>query len=135
MLKLRGLLSLAAGLVLAAVGLAAPARAQSVTYVSVKGSDKNDCFSPATPCRSCQSAVNQTAAGGEVKALDPADYFPVTITKSITITGVQGAGIDTNGGTAVSVTAFSITVHLDHLIINNVSGSGGTAISGTGISL
>jgi hypothetical protein len=92
-------------------------------------------IAPATPCRSPQRAVNQTVAGGEVKALDPADYFPVTINKSITVTGVQGAGIDTNGGTAVSVTAFSITVHLDHLIINNVSGSGGTAISGTGISL
>jgi hypothetical protein len=132
MLKLRGPLSLAAGLILAAIGLAAPAEANPVTYVSGKGSDSNNCFSPATPCRTFQRAVNQTAAGGEVKALDPADYQPVTITKSITITGVQGAGIDTSGGTAVTVgrTAPGPSVHLDHLIINNVAGSGGGGIDG-----
>jgi hypothetical protein len=133
MLKLRGLSSLAAGVFLTAIGLAAPAAANPVTYVSGKGSDSNNCFSPATPCRSFQRAVNQTVAGGEVKALDPADYFPVTINKSITITGVQGAGIDTNGGNAVTVvggTAPGPSVHLDHLIINNVKGSGGGGIGG-----
>jgi hypothetical protein len=109
--------------------LAAPAQAHPVTYVSGKGNDQNDCFSPATPCRSFQRAVNQTVAGGEVKALDPADYFPVTINKSISLTGAAGAGIDTQGGTAVSIilSAGGI-VRLDHLIINNVSGSGGTGV-------
>jgi hypothetical protein len=133
MFKLRGLLSLAAGLILAAIGLAAPADAHTVTYVSGKGSDSNDCFSPATPCRSFQRAVNQTVAGGEVKALDPADYFPVAINKAITITGVQGAGIDTNGGNAVTVVGTTLPgphVHLNHLVINNVTGSGGIGIRG-----
>jgi hypothetical protein len=77
MLKLRGLLSLAAGLFLAALCLtAAPAQAHPVTYVSGKGNDSGDCSSPINPCRSFQFAVNQTPAGGEVKALDPANYFP-----------------------------------------------------------
>jgi hypothetical protein len=38
MLTLRGLLSLAAGLLLGAIGLAAPAQANPVTYVSGKSS-------------------------------------------------------------------------------------------------
>ncbi len=109
---------------------AATAEAHSVTYVSGKGSDTNNCFSPATPCRTFQRAVNQTVAGGEVKALDPADYSPVTITKSITITGVQGAGIDTTGGTAITLNPSSaITVGLDHLIIQNVNGSGSAGVT------
>jgi hypothetical protein len=119
MLKRRGLLSLAAGLFLALVCVAAPAQAHPVTYVSGKGSDSNDCFSPATPCRSFQRAVNQTVAGGEVKALDPADYFPVTITKSISLTGVPGAGIDTNGGTGISV-----SVPLAEQLTSPISSSG-----------
>jgi hypothetical protein len=87
MLKLWGHLSLAVGLVLAGVCLAAPAQARPVTYVSGKGNDRGDCSSPANPCRSFQFAVNQTPSGGEVKALDPADYFPVAINKAITIGG------------------------------------------------
>jgi hypothetical protein len=34
-------------------------------------------------------------------ALDPADYSPVTINTSISIMGVDGAGIDTKGGTGI----------------------------------
>jgi hypothetical protein len=116
-------------LILAAISLAAPAEAHPVTYVSGKGSDANDCFSPATPCRTFQRAVNQNPGIGEVKALDPADYGPVTITKPITITGVPGAGIDTNGGTAVSIDTIGLGVRLDHLIIQNGIG----AIGSTGI--
>jgi hypothetical protein len=135
MLKLRGPLSLATGLFLAAIGLAASAQAHPVTYVSGKGNDSSDCFSPANPCRSFQRAVNQTVAGGEVKALDPADYFPVTINKSISLTGVVGAGIVTNGGDGIDIRRSSVTatVNLANLIIENVSGgSKGVGISTTG---
>jgi hypothetical protein len=52
----------------------------------------------------------------------------VTINKSISLTGVVGAGIDTNGGTAVTILN-GPEVHLDHLIFQNVSG----ARSGTGV--
>jgi hypothetical protein len=124
MLKLRGLSSLAAGLFLAAICLAAPAQAHPVTYVSGKGNDANDCFSPATPCRSFQRAV----AGGEVKALDPADYFPVTINKSISLTGVPGAGIVVNGGDGIDIKpgGGATAANFAYLIIENVSGSVGS---------
>lgn len=132
MLTLKGLASLGAGVILAMIFLcAAQAAAQPVTYVSGKGTDKGDCSSPANPCRTFQYAVNQTASGGEVKALDPANYSPVTINKSITITGVDGAGIDTNGGTAISIaTAIPtrLVIRLDRLILQNVSGSSTTGI-------
>src|ERR1700730_18069252 len=111
---------------------AAPAKATTpVTYVSGKGTDSGDCSSPAKPCRTFQFAVNQTSPGGEVKALDPANYSPVTITKSISITGVEGAGIDTNGGTAITVPAMgaSATINLATLLIQNVGGSGTSGIS------
>jgi hypothetical protein len=130
MLKLGGLLSLAAGLILTAVCLSAPAQAHPVAYVSGKGTDKGDCSTPVNPCRSFQFAVNQTPSGGRGQgarsrrlfSLDPADYSPVTINKSITITGVQGAGIDTNGGTAVTITgAANVSILLDHLTIKNVT--------------
>jgi hypothetical protein len=92
--------------------VAAPAKANTipVTYVSGKGTDSGNCSPPANPCRTFQFAVNQTLPGGEVKALDPADYSPVTINKSISITGVVGAGIDTKGGTAITAGATNATI-------------------------
>ncbi len=69
---------------------AAPARALShVTFVSDKGTDTGSCASPADACRSFKFALGQTTPGGEIKALDPADYGGVTITKAISITGVE----------------------------------------------
>ena len=63
------------------------AQAQSPrTFVSAAGSDSNPC-SFALPCRHFQAAVNATTAGGEVDALDPAGYGPITITQAITIEG------------------------------------------------
>ncbi len=119
-------------LTLACLGAAPVNAASPVTYVSGKGSDSNDCSSPAAPCRSFHRAVNQTAAGGEVKALDPADYFPVTINKSITITGVAGAGIVANGGTAIRIFGLPSTVNLANLLIlnQNVRSSHSVGIGG-----
>jgi hypothetical protein len=71
------MLKLRAPLLLTMICLgAAPARAATpITYVSGKGADSGNCSSPAKPCPTFQFAVNQTAVGGEVKALDPADYI------------------------------------------------------------
>jgi hypothetical protein len=119
---------------------AAPAKANTipVTYVSGKGADSGTCASPANPCRTFQFAVSQTAPGGEVKALDPAEYGPVRIDKSISITGVEGAGIDTNGGIGINIintpVTGAITVSIANLLIRNVSGPGSpgsTGIAGT----
>lgn len=72
--------------------VATPAQALSfVTFVSGKGTDSGTCASAATPCRTFQFAVNQTSPAGELKALDPAHYGAVVITKSLSITGVEGA--------------------------------------------
>jgi|ERR1700730_8531231 len=132
MLKLRT--PFAAGALVTMMCLvAAPAKAAApVTYVSGKGTDSGNCSSPANPCRRFQFAVDQTSPGGEVKALDPADYRPVTINKSISITGIVGAGIDTKGGAAITINNTSGTISLANLLIQNVSGSGTTGISAVG---
>jgi hypothetical protein len=85
---------------------AVPAGAASpVTFVSGKGADVGACKNPQHPCRTFQFAINQTSAGGEVKALDPADYGPMTIKQSISITGVDGASINISSGNAITVNA------------------------------
>jgi hypothetical protein len=79
---------IAAALALAVTLLAVPANAQTAirTYVSLSGNDTNPC-SLTAPCRHFQAAVNATAAGGEVDALDPGGYGSVTISHAITIDG------------------------------------------------
>ena len=60
---------------LASVLVAASAQAQVArTFVSTAGSDSNNCANVATPCRHFQTAVNATAPGGDVVALDPGNY-------------------------------------------------------------
>jgi hypothetical protein len=62
------------------------------------------------------------------------DYQPVTINKSISLTGVPGAGIDTQGETGISGGGFNGTINLANLIIRNVSGSGTSGIGSGGLS-
>jgi hypothetical protein len=94
MSKLFSPLSIAGALASLSILGAAPALAlSSVTFVSGKGIDTGNCAGPAHPCRTFQFAFGQTSPGGEIKALDPAPYGPMTITNSISITGVEGAGI------------------------------------------
>jgi hypothetical protein len=99
----------------------AMAAANSVSYVSGKGSDAggNGCASPTTPCRSFAHALTQTKAAGEIKTLDPAHYGPLTIDRSITITGVPGAGIRmVDAGDAIVVNASNAVVILRGLEID-----------------
>ena len=99
---------------------AAPALAAApVTFVSGKGNDAGTCASPANPCRSFKFALGQTSTSGEIKALGPADYGSITITKSVSITGVEGAGIDISAGNAITINAGpNDTVSLSHLILD-----------------
>lgn len=97
---------------------AAPALALSpITFVSGKGSNDSTCASPAAPCRSFQFAMDQTSPGGEITALDPADYGPMIITKSISITGVEGAGIFPLSAITINAGA-NDTINLSHLILD-----------------
>jgi hypothetical protein len=82
-----------AGAVALASLAAGPALAGAVSFVSVTGDDTRNCATPATACRTFQRAHDATSAHGEIIALTPGDYRPVTIAKSISVTGVEGAGI------------------------------------------
>jgi hypothetical protein len=73
----------------------ATAQPSLVTYVSGKGTDVWSCDNPSSPCRTFQYAADQTRWSGEVKALDAANYGPVTI-QGVSITGVDGASIIAN---------------------------------------
>jgi hypothetical protein len=75
-----------------------PAQAQSTrTYISGKGNDSNPCTATA-PCMTLQGALAKTLAGGEIYALNSANYGYVTINQAVTIV----AGSDVSGVLAPS---------------------------------
>lgn len=106
---------------------AAPAFAGVQSFVSIKGTDTGTCASAAAPCRTFAYAHSQTGAGGEILAFDAGDYGPVTITKSLSITGaVEGAGIR-GGGNAITINAGAAgVVDLTGLTFDGL----GTALNG-----
>jgi hypothetical protein len=94
------------------------------TWVSGVGDDVNPC-SRTAPCKTFAGAISKTAAGGEISVLDPGGFGAVTITKSITLSGVginsSILGTNTNG---VNITAGpNDIITLRNLQINGV-GSG-----------
>jgi hypothetical protein len=103
---------------------AMPAQAQANrTFVSAAGSDSNNCAAVSTPCRHFQNAVNATALGGEVVALDPANYGSFTISQGITIQG-QGWSYISPLDAAFPATGAAITINAnasDNIIIRGVS--------------
>lgn len=79
--------------------LASSGQAQaSRTWVSGVGDDANPC-SRTAPCKTFAGAIQKTALGGEIDALDSGGFGAVTIIKSITIDGraafasIIGAGV------------------------------------------
>ena len=70
----------------------ASASAQAArTWVSGVGDDANPC-SRTAPCKTFAITISRTAKDGEISVLDPGGFGPVTITKSITLNGTNGAG-------------------------------------------
>jgi hypothetical protein len=117
----------AAALALAAILPAVSANAQAPrTFVSAAGSDSNPC-SFAAPCRHFQAAVTATSAGGEVDALDPAGYGPITISQAITIEGQGWSYIapPTNGN-GITINAMSGNVTISGVSLNGVGITGQT---------
>jgi hypothetical protein len=106
--------------------------ANTRTWVSAtSGSDSNPC-TRISPCLTFAVALAQTPAGGEIDVLDPGDFGPVTITKSITIFGnaAGGAGISTSTGTSgivVSAGANDV-IHLGGLTFDGVNASGTSGV-------
>ena len=115
----------AAALALAVSLPAVSAQAQAPrTFVSAAGSDSNPC-SFAAPCRHFQTAVNATIEGGEVDALDPAGYGPITIRLAITIEGQGWSYIaPPPNGAAITIGASG------NVVIHGVS-LNGVGITGT----
>jgi hypothetical protein len=112
---------------LVALGLsAAPAQATNArSFISSTGSDANPC-TRALPCRTLQTAHNNTAASGEINFLDPAGYGTLTITKAISIVndGVGSAGVLVTSG------AIGITINAG---MNDAINLRGLIIEGTGV--
>jgi hypothetical protein len=108
-----------------------------LTFVSGKGANVGTCASPSTPCRTFQFALNKTSPGGEIKALDPAFYGGMTITKSISISGVEGAGIDrTSSNPAITINAGpNDAINLSHLILDGLKVSSHGIVFNAGGSL
>jgi hypothetical protein len=88
------------------------------TWVSGVGDDVNPC-SRTAPCKTFAGAISKTAAGGEISVLDPGGYGTVTITKSITISGVgENASILGSNTNGININAADIVVTLHDLQIN-----------------
>jgi len=104
------------------------------TYVSSTGSDGNsvsDC-QQTTPCRTFQTAIGQTNAGGQVIALDSTGYSGFSVNKSITIQGAPGqvAFIFVGGGfSGITVTGLSTDV----IVLRNIFVDGLGVGSTTGL--
>ena len=101
------------------------------TYVSGPGNDGNTAAScPRNkPCRTLAAAYTVTQKGGEIIALDPGEYGPITITGPVSIFGNIDALIGVaSKGTGVTINAAAA----DKVIIRNfiVSGAGATDTKG-----
>jgi hypothetical protein len=122
---------LAAGMVALAAASTAAAQATR-TWVSGVGDDANPC-SRTAPCKTFAGAISKTAAGGEIDALDPGEFGPLTVTGAITVRGAHSkAGIlaSTNGVT-INAGAGDVVVLRDLDISGPVAiGSGIQFLSG-----
>ena len=107
----------------------------SQTFVSAAlGSNSNPC-TRISPCLTFAAALAQTSAGGEIDVVDPGDFGPVTITKSITIFGNAAGGASVAGttpspGTSGIVISAGVNdvINLGGLIFDGVNASGTSGV-------
>src|SRR3954464_2424311 len=111
-----------AGTMLAVLLNAAPASAQTRSWVSGVGDDTFPC-SRTAPCKTFAGAISKTSAGGIINCLDPGGYGAVTIMKSITINcaGISGGALAA-GGPGVVVNGAGIAVVLRGVTISGNNG-------------
>jgi hypothetical protein len=126
--------SLLATAVIALAASIAPAHAQQArSFVSGLGSDLNapNCTRTA-PCRTFQTAHNNTLPSGEIAVLDPGSYGAVTIDRNISIIndGVGEAGALVSGGAnGITINAGATdAVTLRGLTIKGIGFGGGNGI-------
>jgi hypothetical protein len=104
------------------------------TFVSGLGNDSNASANcPRTaPCRTLSGAYPVTQAGGDIIALDPADYGPLTITGPVSVLGMEGAVIAVaSGKTGIAINAAAA----DKIVIKDLTISGAGAPNTTGIAI
>jgi hypothetical protein len=98
------------------------------TWVSGVGDDANPC-SRTAPCKTFAGAISKTAEGGEISVLDPGGFGAVTITKSITLSGVGESGsILASAGNGINVNAGPGDVVTLHNLQINGAGAGAIGI-------
>jgi nitrous oxidase accessory protein NosD len=99
-------------------------------YVSLSGSDANNC-GPTSPCRTFAMALTQVNPDGEVLVLDSGAYGTMTITQGVSIIAPPGvyAGISVFSGDGVTINAPGAKVVLKGLTINGLGGSNGIQVS------
>jgi len=101
------------------------------TWVSGVGDDANPC-SRTAPCKTWAGAIANTAAGGEIDALDPGGFGALTITKAITLDGGGGqvASVLVSGTNGIVVAAGAS----DTVVLRNLRFAGLAPAAGPGLS-
>ena len=118
-------------------GLSVASAQNDRSWVASNGSDSNGCGRSA-PCRTFAHAIAVTNAGGEIDAVDSADYGPLVVDRSVVIDG--GHNIAAINGYLASACdtiydATAICVTGQHVTLRNLSINGTfTSSSFTGIS-
>src|SRR5262245_41390154 len=111
-------------LTIGSCALAMPARAQVAnTYVSGSGSDNNPC-TRSSACKTLQKALTKTRPGGQINALNSANYGYVTINQSVSIIGARGVA-----GVLATSTITGVTINAG---ANDIVSLQGLEIDGTG---
>ena len=102
------------------------------TVIGNDGNSATNCAATA-PCKTLAVAYGVTNPGGEVVAMTPGGYGPVSITGPISILGTEGATLTASSGvTAVTVNTANAT---DKVYINNIQITGANNANSTGIAL
>jgi len=115
---------LTSGVVLTLFLAVSPASASNLrSWVSGTGNDGNPC-TRSSPCATFAVAYLNTSAGGEIDAVDPGEYGPLTISHSITIDGgggvasITSTNTDCGFNTAICVLVLGAS---DMVILRNLS--------------
>jgi hypothetical protein len=108
-----------------------PAAAAPQAYVASDGADLNTRFDcrQIRPCRTFAAAISVVDAGGEIVAVDAADYGPVAINQSVSIIGNSQAAIVATSGTAITIAKAGVDVVLRGLDIRAVGGLTGISMT------
>ena len=108
----------------------------SRTFVSVFGSDSNPCDHPIRPCRNIQAGITKVQAGGEVVVISSGSYQPFTVNKAVTVAAALGehVGITVPSGDGILINIGSTdAVVLRGLTINGLGGNAGIRIVAGGV--